>query len=382
MKRFKLEFDGIMKRGEEFGRREWTVDTGPILRVDPNPGLHNKCEAMTKFLKAVHLNSSSSSSSSLNNNGVGDIDNGFYAWHGTGDSGVVPICDSGFDPNRRSGQVYGPGEYFGITSNTSKGYARNSGVLILCYIYNGKPELIKTQGKFCYVVNNPTCWSYSYCLPLMVFSYAKTTPPNFIIRAPPSSSSLGSSFSKLSMNNDNNIKFDDIKYTSPYVWLWQKDNGKMEPYTDEINQLLEGYYDQYRQGRLPASGVVRTPPVRRYIDDRPQEYDINFSSDNQHQRNVKTGYTRKISRKKMQIPLNNGTARWYYQNDYNNWNQYDALPSSQIETNYSKYITDDGYSKFTLNIIGRPEMYEIDFAVGTQTNKTTQQVRKMKRVTT
>lgn len=30
---------------------------------------------------------------------------GFFAWHGTSEAAIVPICDQGFDPSRRSGQV-------------------------------------------------------------------------------------------------------------------------------------------------------------------------------------------------------------------------------------------------------------------------------------
>ena len=52
-------------------------------------------------------------------------------FHGTGEANVDAICQSGLDPSRRSGQVYGPGEYFATHAATSLAYCRGGKKMIV-----------------------------------------------------------------------------------------------------------------------------------------------------------------------------------------------------------------------------------------------------------
>lgn len=62
------------------------------------------------------------------------------AWHGSGEENVFSIARSGFDPRRRSGQVYGAGEYFAKNPNVSIGYARGGSFMFLCKLLLGKEQ--------------------------------------------------------------------------------------------------------------------------------------------------------------------------------------------------------------------------------------------------
>ena len=45
-------------------------------------------------------------------------------FHGTAEANVAAVCRDGLEPNRRSGQAMGPGEYFGEQASTSLTYCR------------------------------------------------------------------------------------------------------------------------------------------------------------------------------------------------------------------------------------------------------------------
>lgn len=59
-------------------------------------------------------------------------------WHGTAEENVESIAVNGFDPNRRSGQLYGSGEYFAKDPTVSVGYARGGSFLFLCKLLLGQ----------------------------------------------------------------------------------------------------------------------------------------------------------------------------------------------------------------------------------------------------
>ncbi|BFU18360.1 hypothetical protein EHI8A_063540 [Entamoeba histolytica HM-1:IMSS-B] len=104
-------------------------------------------------------------------------ESGFFCWHGTSDASIKSICREGFDPMRRTGQSYGRGEYFGKTANISMTYCKGNYHLILCYVL--KSDKVK-KIDLGYVVDNPSDWSYSYCLPLLVITYGNGKPVNFL----------------------------------------------------------------------------------------------------------------------------------------------------------------------------------------------------------
>ena len=52
-------------------------------------------------------------------------------FHGTSEANVEGICREGLDPKRRSGQAYGPGEYFGGDAAVSWSYCRGGKKMIV-----------------------------------------------------------------------------------------------------------------------------------------------------------------------------------------------------------------------------------------------------------
>ena len=132
--------------------------------VIPNPGLTAGCPADTRFRGGMQL---------LRATGVSS---GFFAWHGTAPAAIAPICDTGFDPKRRSGQVHGPGEYFGVDPEVSLSYCKGGGYMIVAFLLRG-PHL-KTQPGFCHVVDNPKDWVASFSVPVLVVGFGDPAPPS------------------------------------------------------------------------------------------------------------------------------------------------------------------------------------------------------------
>eukprot|EP01012_Entosiphon_sulcatum_P065202 TRINITY_DN94089_c0_g1_i1.p1 TRINITY_DN94089_c0_g1~~TRINITY_DN94089_c0_g1_i1.p1 ORF type:complete len:586 (-),score=63.71 TRINITY_DN94089_c0_g1_i1:39-1775(-) len=56
------------------------------------------------------------------------------AFHGTAVAAVPLICQQGFDPTKRSGQAYGPGEYFGADPSISLGYCKGGDKMLACQL--------------------------------------------------------------------------------------------------------------------------------------------------------------------------------------------------------------------------------------------------------
>jgi hypothetical protein len=294
------------------------------------------------------------------------LQSSFFAWHGTAAGAIAPICNTGFDPSRRSGQAYGPGEYFGWTASVSHGYCRGGTNMLVAVILKGSH--VHERSGFCYVVNNPKDWSFSYCLPLLVISYntSMTTPPAFL-RAPKSASTSSSSPST------SHASLPPATWNAPFRWHWAMDNGKFEPYNDDINSLLETYYDQYKRG---GASSVTTPPLIRYVDDIPQPYHIDFA--NNIQTNCKTGYRRNIMREEKDVLSSGGTA-WYYQDDSGGWRRYESMIEGQIQQRYLAYLKGGPSVVSPITFPGRPESYELDFVKGTQKNLSSQTSRRINR---
>jgi len=76
------------------------------------------------------------------------------AWHGTAEDNVLSIAVNGFDPDRRSGQVYGAGEYFAKDPMVSVGYVRGGSFMFLCKLLLGETDTDHTWVDSCsyYVV--------------------------------------------------------------------------------------------------------------------------------------------------------------------------------------------------------------------------------------
>jgi hypothetical protein len=98
-------------------------------------------------------------------------------YHGTPWVGNAErIMCEGFDPNKRSGQQYGPGEYFADTLGTSLAYARGTGAVMLCAVLNRPMNVSRKSEDYYTIVNTPKDRSAAYALPLVVLPLTSETP--------------------------------------------------------------------------------------------------------------------------------------------------------------------------------------------------------------
>eukprot|EP00756_Hemistasia_phaeocysticola_P028823 Hpha_TRINITY_DN16194_c7_g1::TRINITY_DN16194_c7_g1_i1::g.7150::m.7150 len=96
-------------------------------------------------------------------------------FHGTDESNIVSIAQSGFDTTRRCGQVHGAGEYFAKNPTVSVGYCKGGRFMFLCRLSLGR------EGDMCdhtwvehqqyYVVKQPR--GAMQALPLYVLEFGR-----------------------------------------------------------------------------------------------------------------------------------------------------------------------------------------------------------------
>lgn len=357
------EFDilEIIEKGKEFVEKEWDYGSlGRVLRVEVNPGLELGCPSMQRFclgLKRV---------------GVKEAKNGFLAWHGTSsEEGAIGICHNGFDPNRRSGQACGPGEYFGQLSTVSHDYAGGSNRMIVAFLLR-VPET-STHGNFCYVVNNPTDWSSSYNLPLLVVTYQNNKPPVQFIRENKVPCDLLNDIPSIG-TQQKQLTQESSSWKPAFRWFWDND-GNFTPYTDSVNALFEGNYENFVRSGI--SSQFTTPSIIRYLDDIPQIYLVDFLK--RTQRNTKTGFERAIQRNKVELPVING--RWQFLNEGGNWQNFENFAIGQIENAFRQYHNGIGAGYLRgLVFPGRPEAYIIDFIHGKQINESAGTSKEIRRI--
>jgi len=86
-------------------------------------------------------------------------------FHGSHPSNILSICEGGFDKGRRSGQVYGAGEYFANDPTVSINYSRGGEYMLVCRLIlgvessdmdNANGDHIWVPEKGYYVVREPT----------------------------------------------------------------------------------------------------------------------------------------------------------------------------------------------------------------------------------
>ena len=112
----------------------------------------------------------------------------------------------------------------------------------------------------------------------------------------------------------------------------------------------------------------------RYVDDRPQAYDIDFGQGLQI--NASTGYTRRITRRSVDLLLT-GREVWCYQAEGGTWRRFDSMAQAPIVKGYGDYTRGIGPSQIQLTFPGSPDTYTIDYAAATQTNNRTGKSRKI-----
>ena len=100
-----------------------------------------------------------------------DMIDGF---HGSGEENVLSIATTGFDPFRRSGQLYGAGEYFAKDPCVSVGYTRGGGYMFVCNLILGEEGVDhtweKTLGYYVIKQNN----GHIQCLPQYLIQFKDT----------------------------------------------------------------------------------------------------------------------------------------------------------------------------------------------------------------
>jgi hypothetical protein len=101
-------------------------------------------------------------------------------YHGTDSGAATKILQDGFDPSKRKGQQYGPGEYFDFDFQHSPRFANQSGpgAIIVTLIAVPKPvaaSALRVTDTMI-IVNNPADGKTTYCLPLGLLT-PKPAPP-------------------------------------------------------------------------------------------------------------------------------------------------------------------------------------------------------------
>jgi hypothetical protein len=163
-------------------------------------------------------------------------------------------------------------------------------------------------------------------------------------------------------------------YKMPFRWFWMKDGGSFEPYADTVNALIETHFSLFQNGAGPAR--FTTPPLMRYVDDRPQTYHIDFSA--MEQKNEATGFVRKLSRKAVE-DASPSNCRWEVQAGSTSWKPFEDLVQGEIETAYRRYLDGKGPAVVSIKFPGRPETYSLDFVSGKQTNTETSTEKRIRR---
>lgn len=364
--------EALFVSAEKFADSSVDVSLGRVVERIRNPSLQRGCPAVLRFVRGL-----------LAKGGVSMLSQVIFAWHGTNYSAIPSICEHGFDPNRRSGQAYGIGEYFGITAVTSSGYARPStlsNVILLAALLQVPETSVNRGTPFCHIVNNPLHWTHTYCIPLLVVRFSGSTNHRslsiqadlkfntsaaevpFSFLAPPelpnlSSSSASSSLSASTIN------------TSVFYWRWRDDNGPVS-YSSEHSLLLETAYHAFHGGSQAAVKVQLSS--KRLNDGIIGNYEVDISKMKQF--NLKTNYTRSVER--ILVPLVAGKPQWMFKG--NVWLPFDAATDDIIEKNFVNYRAGHP-AMVTFQFPGRADQCKIDFINMNYSNISNQSIVTIRR---
>jgi hypothetical protein len=95
------------------------------------------------------------------------------------------IMSDGFDPCRRSGQVYGRGEYFADTVGEALSYNGIPEAPIICALVLDGPHLSLRNGNHYLVVDNDASWNSAFCMPLGYLISTKHADADLLNLSPP-----------------------------------------------------------------------------------------------------------------------------------------------------------------------------------------------------
>ena len=98
-------------------------------------------------------------------------------FHGTAEENVLSIARHGFDPLRRSGQVFGAGEYFAKDPSVSDGYCRGGAFMFVCSLLLGEAEVDYTwvPGVKYYVMKQRA--GRIQCVPRYLIQFRESSSP-------------------------------------------------------------------------------------------------------------------------------------------------------------------------------------------------------------
>jgi len=159
------DFGALKFMAGQWLRSAWPAALGRVNKFYRNPGLGDgACPAAGKFQRGAQAL------------GLANLSSTEFAFHGTATlANVQSICWNGFDPTLRSGQSYGPGEYFSVDAGTSAAYAGNCGYLVVCLLLTGPHKT--THSNVVRVVNSPASGDPMYCVPVGVVDYGASADP-------------------------------------------------------------------------------------------------------------------------------------------------------------------------------------------------------------
>lgn len=175
----------LVAQAKKWVKDKWSIDHAPNMTLDKlifyeNPAISADCLVAKRFISGIEttLGRPVDPTTKLT---YGTSKGQFvFGYHGTNnEQALSSICHDGYDPNRRSGQAYGEGEYFSAEYNEKysiAGYSGSSGKLMVNVLLGGhwtctSPHL---------VVNNPKSSSSTilptYCLPVLVIQWGSVNP--------------------------------------------------------------------------------------------------------------------------------------------------------------------------------------------------------------
>jgi len=159
-------YRALVKVAEVFVQQDHSFVRGKgRLKFHVNECLHNSCSSFQRFAAAIPQ-----PRSLLCASGELNLDAIEFGFHGTSEAVIDAILCRGFDVGRRSGQAYGRGEYFGLSPETSEGYAKGGESMLVCamlkqHVHRGTPTIA--------VVDNPLDdRGKAYVLPVGVMSWS------------------------------------------------------------------------------------------------------------------------------------------------------------------------------------------------------------------
>uniref|UniRef100_A0A6B2LA52 WWE domain-containing protein n=1 Tax=Arcella intermedia TaxID=1963864 RepID=A0A6B2LA52_9EUKA len=196
------------------------------------------------------------------------IKNGVFGWHGTKtDQAVQLIAHHNLDPGRRSGQVYGPGEYCAKDYRTSFSYMGPTETLFLFFILKKcKPYSFNVH----YVINNPVGGNEMYMIPVLIATLNKRVPINI------NCAEVGTMKGGLSK------------------WQWKDekgwvDYGKGQNFEWNLQAVIEEAYQKYKSNR--GTPLISFTFIR-LKDKEKQRYTLDFQA--MTQKNNQTNFVRTI----------------------------------------------------------------------------------------